>query len=435
MMAQIRAGVGRVTITPPVGMYLVGMERDQVCTGLRDDLFATALVLSDGATEAAIVACDLLTVHAHLVRRVRQEVSARTGIPPAHVMLCATHCHSGPVTSADENSKPLFRAYVDNLAFLLAGAVEMAWRRLTPAQFGFGRGAANIGINRRFTRADGVTVIDGNPAGPVDPEVAVWRVDGDNGLPLLTFVNYACHPVVLGNGSNVISADWPGAMRRTVEQVTGAPCALIQGAGADINPLPGVPTDDERLLEKLGLIIGAEVLRVWAGTECAPAEGLAIAGERLLLPLLPPSQYEGKLPAFVELAGAMEGLDWDAVQASMNAIEPSPADIVGEGDNRRVAMEIQAIAAGDTAVVGAAAEVFVQTGLAVKQRSPIPNTMFAAYANGTVGYLPLPEEYPRGGYEVAESWVGYRLPAPIAPEAAGMTRDAALELLQSLPRP
>lgn len=431
-MSTLLAGVARVTITPPVGMYMPGMERTEDSHGLRDDLYATALAVSDGTTEAVIVSCDLLMVHPDLVRRVREEAAARTGVPGAHIMLCATHCHSGAVCNAWPGSRPMFRAYSENLAYLLVGLVRMAHDRLAPAGVGFGRGEARIGINRRLTRPDGVTVIDANPEGPVDPELGLLRVDAADGRPLAVLVNYACHPVVLGNGSNVISADWPGAMRRALEPVTGALTLFIQGAGADINPLPGVPTDDEAVLERLGTQIGGAALAVWAAVEPEPAGTVAVSGRRVLLPLLLPWALEGKLPAFVELASAAGEMTWEALHAFMDDTMPWTPEIVGEGDERRAAMELQAIRIGDSALVSAAGEIFCRTGMAVKQRSPLANTMFAGYTDGGVCYVPRPEDYPRGGYEVNEAYVGYRLPAPLAPEAAGMVEDTAVDLLQQV---
>jgi len=428
----LQAGVSRVTITPPVGMYLIGMERTENSHGLRDDLYATALAFSDGAKEAIIVSCDLLKVHPDLVRRVRHDASARTSVPGENIMICATHCHSGPVTHALPDSRPMYRAYVDNLAFLLVGLIQMAHDRMMPAHLGFGQGKAHIGINRRLTRPDGVTVIAANPDGPVDPVVGVLRVDAADGRPIAVVVNYACHPVVFGNGSNVISADWPGAMRRVVERVTGATCLFVQGAAADINPLPGEPCDREDVLERLGTEIGGEVIGIWAGVEPEPTDRVAVCGDRLTVPLLPPSQYEGRLPEFVELDEFTRGLTWDELQAQMREQSPWTAEVVGEGDDRRAVVELQAIRAGETAIVSAAGEIFVETGMAVKRRSPIAHTMFAAYTNGSVGYFPLPEDYPRGGYEVSESYVGYRLPAPVAPEAAGLIEEAAVRLLDEV---
>jgi hypothetical protein len=326
----------------------------------------------------------------------------------------------------------MYRAYVDNLAFLLVGLIQMAHDRMMPAHLGFGQGKAHIGINRRLTRPDGVTVIAANPDGPVDPVVGVLRVDAADGRPIAVVVNYACHPVVLGNGSNVISADWPGAMRRVVERATGTTCLFIQGAAANINPLPGEPCDREDVLERLGTEIGGEVIGIWAGIEPEPTDRVAVSGDRLTVPLLPPSQHEGRLPKFVELDEFTRGLTWDELQAQMRKQSPWTAEIVGEGDDRRAVVELQAIRAGETAIASAAGEIFVETGMAVKRRSPIAHTMFAAYTNGSVGYFPLPEDYPRGGYEVSESYVGYRLPAPVAPEAAGLVEEAVVRLLDEV---
>jgi len=431
-MSALLAGVARVTITPPVGMYLPGMERTENSHGLRDDLYATALAVSDGTTEAIIVSCDLLMLHPSLVRRVREEAAAQTGVPGANMMFCATHCHSGAVSYAWPSSRPMFRAYVENLGFLLVGVVRLAHDRMVPARLGYGRGEAHIGMNRRLTRPDGVTVIGPNPEGPVDPELGLLRIDTAAGRPLAVLVNYACHPVVLGNGSNVISADWPGAMRRTLELATGATCLFVQGAGADINPLPGVPSDDEAVLERLGTEIGGIALATWAAVAPEPAGQVAVSGRRVLLPLLLPWALEGRLPQFVELGGAVEGLSWAEMQAMLDETMPWTQDIVGEGDGRRVLMELQAIRIGAGAVVSAAGEVFCRTGMEVKRRSPLAHTMFAGYTNGGVCYVPRPEDYPRGGYEVNEAYIGYRLPAPLAPEAAGIVEGTALDLLQQL---
>jgi len=437
-MGTLQAGVSRVTITPPVGIYLIGFAaRAGGSRGVRDDLCATALALSDGATEALIVSCDLLIVHHDLVRRVRQEASARTGVPGENILFCATHTHSGPPACTTPDSPSMLQAYVDNLAALLAGAILMAHDRLAPARFGFGRGEARIGVNRRLTRPDGLTVIAANPAGPLDPEVGVLRVDAADGRPLAVVVNHACHPVVLGSDSNVVSADWPGAMRRVVEQASGAKCLFLQGACADVNPLPGGPTDCEDVLERLGTEVGSQVIAAWARAKPQAADTVRVAGERLLVPLWRASQYEREAPALVELAEAGRESSRDALRARLDASTPWTPEVVGvrgarQGDEQLLAVELQVLRVGEVAVAAAAGEIFVETGLAVKRCSPIPNTMFAAYSNGLAGYFPLPEDYPRGGYEVDESYLFYRLPAPVAPEGAGLVEEAAIRLLHEV---
>lgn len=432
-MGMVQAGVSRVTITPPVGVYLIGFAgRAGGSRAVRDDLYATALAVSDGVTEALIVSCDLLIMHHDLVRRVRQEASARTGVPGENMLFCATHTHSGPPTCTYPDSPPMLQAYVDNLAALLAGAIQVAHDRLAPARFACGHGEARIGVNRRLTRPDGVTVIAANPAGPLDPEVGVLRVDTADGRPLAVVVNHACHPVVLGSDSNVVSADWPSAMRRVVEQASGAKCLFLQGACADVNPLPGEPTDREDVLERLGTEVGGQVIAAWARAEPQAADTVRVAGERLLVPLWRASQYEREAPALVELVEAGCESSRNVLRARLDASTPWTPEVAGAGDGQRLAVEVQAIRIGEAAVAAAAGEIFVETGLAVKRRSPTMNTMFAAYSNGLGGYFPLPEDYPRGGYEVDESYLFYRLPAPVAPEAAGLVEEAAIRLLRAV---
>ncbi|MFQ5808837.1 MAG: hypothetical protein ACE5JM_04370, partial [Armatimonadota bacterium] len=64
---------------------------------------------------------------------------------------------------------------------------------------------------------------------------------------------------------------------------------------------------------------------------------------------------------------------------------------------------------------------------AVKQRSPLAHTMFLGYTNGHIGYVPVPEEYPKGGYEVERA-------CRVGPEAAGIITDTALALLRRVKR-
>jgi hypothetical protein len=94
--------------------------------------------------------------------------------------------------------------------------------------------------------------------------------------------------------------------------------------------------------------------------------------------------------------------------------------------------ESQAFALNDVVLVGLAVEPFADIGLQVKARSSAALTLFAGYANGSVGYLPTPLAYDQGGYEVDSSYVYYRLPAPLAPASAALAIGGALALIDTL---
>jgi len=431
-MKSIKAGISRVIITPPVGVYLIGMERSENSHGLHDDLYATAVAISDGKTEIVILTADILFFMPGLIETVRKAISSQIGIPDKNIMLCATHCHSGPAPVADEDRPQIEQAYTANLPFLLIGCIRMAHDNLKPAKIGFGNGKANIGMNRRLTRPDGITVISANPDRPIDDQVGVVRVDSLDGHPLAVLVNYACHSVVLGNGSNVISRDWPGVMYDVVEKITGAKCLFIQGAAADINPLPGEPTDRMELVYQLGTEIGGEVVKVWATIETTPDVSLAVANKQLLLPLEPASKYADKLPQLVELDDAAGELTLEKFQAWLYSMGSRPQKTVGIGDQQSVPCEVQAFRLGDTALVAFPAELFVKIGFAIKTRSPTKNTLVATYTNGSVGYIPMPEDYAFGGYEVLEAFYLYGLPAPFAPVTAKLLEDTAVDLIGTI---
>jgi hypothetical protein len=287
--------------------------------------------------------------------------------------------------------------------------VQLAHDRLQPARLAHDAGEVTIGINRREVTGPGTTILGENPAGPVDRSVGVLRVDTADGTPLASVVNYTCHPVILGPRSLAVSADFVGQTRSIVESATGVPMLFVQGACGDINPLGGVRPDDANLL-RLGTILAGEVVRIWAGIRQTTGEARLAA-----------VRAEVELPV-AELPGqAQGGGSWD-VAARLEREFPWAVEMGEHGAQ----MEVQALAVSDLGIVAHASEPFVETGLQIKAASPFARTFFAGFANGCVGYVPVADAYPHGGYEVLQAYLGYRLPAPIAPAAEQLAVRAGL---------
>lgn len=425
-MGELLAGAGRAVITPPPGTFLMGyIAREYGAAAVHDDLYATALVLGDGSLRLALVCCDLLMLHPTTVARVRARVEALTGIPAGHIMLCCTHTHSGPVTYVtDDAAWPARRAYLDRLVEQIAAAVAEGAALMHPAAWGVGQGHVQIGVNRRQRTAAGTTVIGEDPGGPVDPQLLVFRVDRIDPdthatQPLALLVNYACHAVCLGHDNYLVSADWPGEMRRVVEAATGARVGFVQGACADINPLGG-PRSDYESVERLGRQVGEEACAVSAGISLRRDIQLAAAAEILRLPLLPRPHAVPHESAPLKSGPLLDDRF------------PWAAQVVEVDGTRCALAELHVLRLGDVALAGVAAEPFVEIGLQVKAGSPAASTMFAGYTNGSVGYVPIPAAYAQGGYEVDESYFYYRLPGPLAPAAADRMRDRTLALIAAL---
>jgi neutral ceramidase len=274
--AELRAGVARVDITPSTLMTMYGYANRKCgpANGTHDPLFAKVLVLDAGGTRVAIVTADVGSLVSENLRR---EVASKLEIPV--LLLAASHTHSAPsflpfgsapATGADAT------AYLTELERRIFRAVEDASRSLFPARLGIARGSLQLGYNRLLVRDDGraralFDNLDRVPYGPVDPEIVLLRVDDSDGRARALLVHYAVHPVALGPTSCKYSADYPGVMQAAVErELEGTQVMFVQGGAGDINPLfqgrSGREEDDFAVMEKMGQLLAAEVLRASSTT-------------------------------------------------------------------------------------------------------------------------------------------------------------------------
>ena len=113
---------------------------------------------------------------------------------------------------------------------------------LQEAVITYGRGRCNLAANRDYWDAEnGLYACGFNPDAEadgtlVDDTLLVARVTDAAGALLATLVNYGCHPTTLAWENTLISPDYVGALRATVEAATGAPCVFALGACGELGP-------------------------------------------------------------------------------------------------------------------------------------------------------------------------------------------------------
>jgi hypothetical protein len=91
-------------------------------------------------------------------------------------------------------------------------------------------------------------------------------------------------------------------------------------------------------------------------------------------------------------------------------------------------VKLQALRVGDLGIAAIPCEVFTETGLEIKAKSPFRTTFTMELANGHYGYLPTPEQHALGGYE---TWMGTN---QLEKEASVKITRSILEMLTSLSR-
>jgi hypothetical protein len=383
-----RVGTATVDITPPVGIELAGYGRGAPSTGVRDPLLAVSLHVSDGEHAVSVTSFDLAGLDVAMATAVRDEIAGRLGLARAAVMLCATHTHSGPFFVPRD---ALTAAYLEGLPERLVDVATRAAADPVPCTVSHDVTEAPIAVNRR------------DPDGLVDRRIAALRFDDRAALVVAT-----AHANALRDELDVISADFPGAVRRRM----GCPAAVVVGAAGDVDPLwRGTAAD----VERIGEAIAGALAPTGRGAH-APVSAASCVVEARMVDL-PDADGIRRLAEEVERERGRDPAAWLAA--------------VADGVDSRVPLELAAVRIGAVVLCAVPAEPFSAIALDLAARTE--DTVFlCGTSNGYLGYLPTAAEHARGGYEVDWSPVVYGpmtgLVMPFAPETADTVVDAFTRL-------
>jgi neutral ceramidase len=394
--AGLTGACAKVDITPPLGITLIGSE-GKPSDDIMDELYARAMVLSDGPHTVAIVSADLLyTPREEIAGPVRVAIHERFGILPQNVMVCATHTHSGPEVFTRSklpregrlDPAAIDQAYLQVLVRRMADSVSIACRNMQDVRIGAAMGRLpEVLYNRRPTNDKGRAVMtftlppevtttqkiettrEGDTRvtftlpspqaplefGPVDPTVLALRMEDTTGRIVGSVVGFGCHPVcIYPYLSTTISADYPAFATRVVEQAEGGVCLFALGLAGNTVPVQRGP----RPCELMGKALGGEALKRLQLVRTAGDVTLAAISREITLP----------------------------VKTTASSTES-------------ISTEIQVLRLGDTYLVGLPGEVLVEVGLAIKKKAGIENLFIVTLANDAVGYVCPAPAYEQGGYE------------------------------------
>jgi hypothetical protein len=348
-------------------------------------------------------------------------------------MVASTHTHAGPVTirtffnpegSVDQD-------YMRLLANGITQSVATAWRERFPARVGVGTGQVEgVGVNRRSPDHK-----------PVDTEVGIIKVEDAEGRTCAVFINYACHPTVLGPDNLFVTGDFPAFAIQEVETslgsgafamfVNGTQGNISMGHSSELSAI-GVVTPGrtfERAAE-LGKRLAGATLLALPSIETTGSPELSAASRTVRLPLKKYPSAEETARALQEAEDRLANFESDTEQARKLKSELLYASITnfyaGEVSSLKeglLPIELQGVRVCDVVLLAVPAEIFVEVGLRLKKTAPL-KTFIVGIANGYIGYLPTSEAHEAGGYEVVSS--------KCRPEAADVLIEKAIELEQQV---
>src|SRR5690606_33008040 len=97
---RLQIGLGKVDITPPLGVELCGYGYDlgRRATEIMDPLYVRAVALRNDAKTLLIINCDLIGLDFSVVDFLKTAFRQKAGMKPEDVLILSTHTHSGPAT-------------------------------------------------------------------------------------------------------------------------------------------------------------------------------------------------------------------------------------------------------------------------------------------------------------------------------------------------
>jgi hypothetical protein len=172
-------GWASADITPDKPVLLSGQFHARVSEGVRDPITATALAIESGKgdnTEKAImISCDLVGINDNLREAVRNRLKETLPeVEPEQILMNATHTHTAPLISADNDSKSYGveldamtpAACLEYVSERVAKAAEQAWKERKQGGISFGLGQAVVGHNRLRVTMDGKSTMYGKTNTP-----------------------------------------------------------------------------------------------------------------------------------------------------------------------------------------------------------------------------------------------------------------------------
>ncbi len=379
--ANWKAGSATMKVTPQKLLWMAGYAaRKKPAEGKVQELFAKALALEDEqGGKLVFVTLDLIGVPQLLRHEVAARAEKQFQLPPANLVMNASHTHSGPslrttpLTEADKDN-PRARdswEYTQKLQDDLVALIGKALADMQPARLTWNKARCGFAMNRRrdYTLPPDHPNANKapNPNGPVDHEVPALRVEAPDGTLKATLFGYACHNTSLGFYN--WCGDYAGfAQEYLQEHRPGFTALFLMGCGGDQNPYP----------RRSDVVPGITDL------ELSMQHGRSLANAVEMALIVNPRPVAGP------------------IRAAYEEIKLSYASNKREDHD----YPVQVIRIGkDLTLITLGSEVVVDYSLRFKREfAGEAGVWVAGYSNDYTGYMPSLRVLKEGGYEAAAGW-------------------------------
>lgn len=430
--AGFRAGTARVDLTPDGPVWLSGYaSRTKPSEGVLQRIWAKGLAFEDDhGAKVVIVTTDLIGLPRTVSDVAAARIQKQYGLDRAAILFNSSHTHTGPLVwpnlsvliSLSPTDEETMKRYSVRVTDALVQAAGEAIADLKPAVLALGHGQAPFAINRRQFTEDGVK-IGLNPLGPVDHDVPVLRVTGQDGKLVAVLFGYACHNTTLTGQHYKISGDYAGQAQANLEEKhPGANALFLMLCGGDQNPNPRSAIEN---VVAHGRTLSDEVDRVLS-THLKTLRPPLRSAFRIVEPKFAPHERE---------TFEKEAAGQDQFRARRGRLMLSAYD--QRAPIRRLPYPVQAIRFGkDLTIIALGGEVVVDYDLRLKREfgTHKEDLIVAGYSNDVMCYIPSKRILGEGGYEAVDSMMYYGQPGPFADDVEEIIIDGVNAVMQRVGR-
>jgi hypothetical protein len=414
-MPRFQVATFQFDVTPPTGHSLCGGLIKPVAE-VRDGLQALGFVLLGAGSPIVICALDWTglcnTAHQHF----REALASAAGTTADRVTVHCVHQHDAPLVCLDAqrfvategDMAPIFELEFFKTCLRRAqGAVETALRHAGPvSQIGCGQAkVSQVASNRRIARDEVGRVVAERrsfccdqrlremPEGLVDPWLKTVSF-GNQDQPVVACHYYATHPQSF-YGEGGVSSEFVGLARKRRRQEDPG-CLHIYFTGCAGNVSAGKYNDGSaeacvQLTDRIyHAIVKSEEQLTWS-----PLEKVSWNTVELM-----PNTWETLFdPLLVEQLGNRYYQPGVRVRAAFMLAWKERLE-------RNEPLVLSSLRASNIEILHLPGECFIEYQLRAQAGVPKKFVATAAYGDGGPWYIPVKEEYGKGGYELTSTFCG-----------------------------
>ncbi len=418
MTGNFIAGTAITDISPKEGVSLGGYpHHPRYNKGVHDPLYAACLYLENKSTRLMIITMDLLSFSKKYVQDVRTELSGKTGISENNIQICCSHSHSAPRATSMFTLDRQDRGLEPDAGFIQELNTKLISTALKAASNTF---EARIGLEKGYCGPEqGVGGNRRDPNGLADPEVWTIGVQDSEGKWRAVLVKYALHPTFLHSDNFLVSADYPGYIRKLFSEVLPETIFLFaQGTSGNQSSRYFRSGKTFEEAERVGRAIGKEAYRVLVDMTLESDPVLSVKSVEVDIDI---RTFPGRKEIDIEVekkrrewqdlikSEASEEDIWNAELRFLGAEDTLSFLLLKEEGKLKplfgeLPAEVVVLRIGNTRIVGLQGETFVEFGMTIRYRSNFSKCFVIELMNGSLpGYAATAQAYAVGGYETGAS--------------------------------